>query len=267
MSKGLSIKDISGRNFLLSKYPIIELAVVNETGPDLDGCLENLKYQLEEYLVQVAETIIDNQIGWKIIEFIEQNNMVGGKVLKIKNDWIIFIPYCSLKSYLGKIDDSEVLFAHEKIYGVILIDIGLLLQTLLYVLGKGFRIEEWNELQWMIYDVFETCYFEIEDYFPINYEGRGIDLPIWCNGLWESEIKSCFYKKDIQSKEDYNGIGAYMKISVDNIETYKYIFPHHEITDTQKKNIEKENIKIVGCPEDFLEIVQEIIYSIRIISE
>ena len=93
MSKGLSIKDISGRNFLLSKYPIIELAVVNETGPDLDGCLENLKYQLEEYLVQVAETIIDNQIGWKIIEFIEQNNMVGGKVLKIKKELTIVSSY------------------------------------------------------------------------------------------------------------------------------------------------------------------------------
>ena len=134
--KGFIINLIDGREYLLNNHLIIELTITKEQGPAIEEYLENMVVEIDEYFKQIARDAIDERIGRRIVEMLEQGSSSEAiKIFRDKIDWIKFRPFHSLKTHFILVDDGKTILSHDKLYGVISIDIALLIQNIANILG------------------------------------------------------------------------------------------------------------------------------------
>lgn len=262
--KKLTLKNFGdGNEYSLNISPKIEIVIVKDTGPDLEVHLENLQTSLTNYFEQIADDALDDLIVRKIVEVVgEQRNAV--KIIRHKNDWLKYRPLHTLGTYFLLADDNKSIVTHERLYGILTMDVGKLIQNLVYVLGDVSSEEIWDELLWSVFDIFETCFFEAEDYFPIKIEeNKNIPIPVWYEMICDDHIES-YFNKDRNNTSECVDIGAYMRIHMTGIKRKEFVLPLEKIEEEQKKKIEKTGITVVSSVEELIEIVEKIIFSIRI---
>lgn len=262
--KKLTVKNIwDGNEYSLNISPKIEIVIVKDAGPDLEAYLEKLQTLLTNYFEQIADGVMDDLMVRKISEVVgEQRNTV--KMIRHKNDWLKYKPLHTLETHFLLADDNKSIVTHERLYGVLSLDVGKLIQNLVYILGDVSSEEIWDELLWNVFDIFETCFFEAEDYFPIKAEkNENIPIPVWYEMICDDHIKS-YFTKDRNNTSECVDIGAYMRIHMTGIKRKEFVLPLEKIEEKQKKKIEKTGITVVSSVEELIEIVEKIIFSIRI---
>lgn len=275
---GIMIKNrVDGTEYSVSLNPVIEISVVMPITTDLgakDGVWEN---KLREWFLLIAMQVIRSRMANKIVEL-----ALEGKVdsempeFRKENDWIDFVPYCSLKMYPIRNGTGAETVSVDKMYGWLIIDIPKVMQNLAYVAGDISKEVIQAEMKQMAFEVIVGVLANIEDYLPLNNAvGKNQNVPVWCDVVSDEGKVNCFHKANMEKLKNCVGIGVDMVIRKENWEwdvterpngyVREVILPLEKLTEKQEISMNENDILVAHGYEEFLEVIWELVSSMELI--
>ena len=116
-----------------------------------------------------------------------------------------------------------------------------------------------------IHDAFETCFFEAEDYFPINREiDKNINVPAWSESICGDTLEKYFYNINKDCRDKCIDIEILMRVKLNDNKEKMFVMPTKEIEIEQQRKLANMGIEVLELVDDFIVRVEEIIGTLEI---